>query len=97
VAQRTKRLRIGSGIALLPLQDPIRVAEEFALLDCLSGGRLEFGIGRGFQKVEAERIAQIRATRVTNVGLIANFGGLEHTKVLASLDRCAKHVIPRFR
>ena len=52
VAQRTKRLRIGSGIALLPLQDPIRVAEEFALLDCLSGGRLEFGIGRGFQKIE---------------------------------------------
>lgn len=52
VAQRTKRLRIGSGIALLPLQDPIRLAEEFAMLDCLSGGRLEFGIGRGFQKVE---------------------------------------------
>jgi len=52
VAQRTKRLRIGSGIALIPLQDPIRVAEEFAMLDCLSGGRLEFGIGRGFQKVE---------------------------------------------
>jgi natural product biosynthesis luciferase-like monooxygenase protein len=52
VAQRTQRLRIGSGITLLPLQDPIRVAEEFALLDCLSGGRLEFGIGRGFQKVE---------------------------------------------
>ena len=52
VAQRTTRLRIGSGITLLPLQDPIRVAEEFALLDCLSGGRLEFGIGRGFQKVE---------------------------------------------
>src|SRR5713101_6088411 len=52
VAQRTKKLRIGSGIVLLPLQDPIRVAEEFALLDCLSGGRLEFGIGRGFQKLE---------------------------------------------
>jgi len=52
VAQRTKRIRIGSGIGLLPLQDPIRVAEEFAMLDCLSGGRLEFGIGRGFQKAE---------------------------------------------
>jgi len=52
VAQRTKKLRIGSGIVLLPLQDPIRVAEEYAMLDCLSGGRLEFGIGRGFQKME---------------------------------------------
>ncbi len=52
IAQRTKRLRIGSGIALAPLQDPIRLAEEFAMLDCLSGGRLDFGIGRGFQKGE---------------------------------------------
>ena len=51
-AQRTKQIRIGSGIVLIPLQDPVRVAEEFALLDCLSGGRLEFGIGRGFQKAE---------------------------------------------
>lgn len=52
VAQRTKNIRIGSGIGLLPLQDPIRMAEEYAMLDCLSGGRLEFGIGRGFQKME---------------------------------------------
>jgi len=52
VAQRTKKLRIGSGISLLPLQDPIRIAEEYAMLDCLSGGRLEFGIGRGFQRHE---------------------------------------------
>lgn len=52
VAMRTKRVRLGSGICLIPLQDPIRVAEQFAMLDCLSGGRLEFGIGRGFQKSE---------------------------------------------
>jgi hypothetical protein len=44
-----------------------------------------------------ERIQQIQAVGVTNVGLLANFGGLEHTKVLASLDRFAKYVIPRFR
>jgi len=52
IAQRTKQIRIGSGICLVPLQDPVRVAEEYAMLDCLSGGRLEFGIGRGFQKME---------------------------------------------
>jgi alkanesulfonate monooxygenase SsuD/methylene tetrahydromethanopterin reductase-like flavin-dependent oxidoreductase (luciferase family) len=45
----------------------------------------------------AERIAQVHATGVTNVGLIANFGGLEHAKVLASLDRFAKHVMPRVK
>ena len=43
-----------------------------------------------------ERIKQIQATGVTNVSLLANFGGLEHAKVLASLDRFAKTVMPRF-
>jgi natural product biosynthesis luciferase-like monooxygenase protein len=51
-AQRTKRLRIGSGVALIGLNDPVRVAEEFAMLDQLSGGRLDFGIGRAFQRAE---------------------------------------------
>jgi natural product biosynthesis luciferase-like monooxygenase protein len=52
IAARTKKLKIASGIAMIGLQDPIRVAEQFAMLDQLSGGRLLFGIGRGFQKCE---------------------------------------------
>jgi hypothetical protein len=36
--------------------DSRRAAEEFALLDCLSGGRLDFGIGRGFQKLEYDAL-----------------------------------------
>lgn len=51
-AQRTRRIRIGSGVSLIVLNDPVRVAEEFAMLDNLSGGRLDFGIGRAFQRVE---------------------------------------------
>jgi natural product biosynthesis luciferase-like monooxygenase protein len=51
-AQRTQRIRIGSGVALIVLNDPVRVAEEFAMLDNLSGGRLDFGVGRAFQRVE---------------------------------------------
>jgi alkanesulfonate monooxygenase SsuD/methylene tetrahydromethanopterin reductase-like flavin-dependent oxidoreductase (luciferase family) len=47
VAMRTKRLRLGTGIVQLPLQHPLRVAEELATLDVLSGGRTELGIGRG--------------------------------------------------
>ncbi len=43
-----------------------------------------------------ERIKQIQATGVTNIRLLANFGGLDHAKVLASLDRFAKQVMPRF-
>jgi alkanesulfonate monooxygenase SsuD/methylene tetrahydromethanopterin reductase-like flavin-dependent oxidoreductase (luciferase family) len=47
LAARTTRLRLGTGIAQLPLQHPLRVAEELATLDVLSGGRAELGIGRG--------------------------------------------------
>ncbi len=47
VAERTKTLRLGIAIILLPLSHPIRMAEEIATLDVLSNGRVEFGIGRG--------------------------------------------------
>jgi natural product biosynthesis luciferase-like monooxygenase protein len=53
-AQRTRKIRIGSSVALIGLNDPIRVAEEFAMLDNLSEGRLDFGIGRAFQRAEYE-------------------------------------------
>ncbi len=53
IAQRTTRIRIGSAVVLLPYHNPIRVAEDYATLDCLSQGRLEFGIGHGFVKWEA--------------------------------------------
>jgi alkanesulfonate monooxygenase SsuD/methylene tetrahydromethanopterin reductase-like flavin-dependent oxidoreductase (luciferase family) len=54
IAARTKRIRIGTGVVVLPFHNPIRVAEEFAFLDVLSGGRLDFGIGRGYQPHEFE-------------------------------------------
>ncbi len=47
IAARTKRLRIGLAVTLLPLGHPIRLAEEIATLDHISQGRLEFGVGRG--------------------------------------------------
>ena len=46
VAGQTKRLRVGMGITLLPLHDPVLITEELAVLDQVSGGRLEVGIGR---------------------------------------------------
>ncbi|MEZ5236680.1 MAG: LLM class flavin-dependent oxidoreductase [Acidimicrobiales bacterium] len=48
VAAVTERIRISNDIALLPLYHPIRLAEELAVLDQLSGGRMEFGIGMGY-------------------------------------------------
>ena len=47
IAERTRSLRLGVAIVLLPLSHPLRVAEEIATLDVLSNGRVEFGIGRG--------------------------------------------------
>jgi len=47
LAARTDRIRLGTAVILLPLANPVRVAEEIATLDLVSGGRVEFGIGRG--------------------------------------------------
>ena len=46
-AAKTGRIRIGIAVVLLPLHDPIRAAEDAATLDVLSGGRLDYGVGRG--------------------------------------------------
>jgi alkanesulfonate monooxygenase SsuD/methylene tetrahydromethanopterin reductase-like flavin-dependent oxidoreductase (luciferase family) len=46
-AARTSRIHLGSAISILPLHHPIQTAEDYAMVDALSGGRLEFGIGRG--------------------------------------------------
>jgi alkanesulfonate monooxygenase SsuD/methylene tetrahydromethanopterin reductase-like flavin-dependent oxidoreductase (luciferase family) len=54
VASRTKRLRIGTAITLAAFYHPLRIAEEVALLDILSGGRVNWGAGRGFDPVEFE-------------------------------------------
>jgi natural product biosynthesis luciferase-like monooxygenase protein len=47
IAERTHTMRLGTGIVQLPLGHPLRIAEEIATLDVLSGGRVEFGVGRG--------------------------------------------------
>ncbi|MDP6070586.1 MAG: LLM class flavin-dependent oxidoreductase [SAR202 cluster bacterium] len=52
VAQRTKRIKIGTAIMVLPFQHPLRMAEDVALVDALSGGRLLLGMGRGYQPPE---------------------------------------------
>lgn len=46
-SQRTERLRFGPGVYVLPLHHPIRLIEEISMLDNLSGGRMEIGVGRG--------------------------------------------------
>jgi alkanesulfonate monooxygenase SsuD/methylene tetrahydromethanopterin reductase-like flavin-dependent oxidoreductase (luciferase family) len=50
LAQRTKRLRMGNLVNVLPLYDPMRLAEECGMLDILTNGRLNVGLGRGVPK-----------------------------------------------
>src|SRR5262249_42104583 len=51
-AQRTQRLRFGPLVYTLPLHHPLRVVEEICMLDQLSGGRFELGVGRGISPIE---------------------------------------------
>ena len=52
MAGRTERLQLGSMVVVLPWHDPLRVAEQVAMLDAISGGRVILGLGRGAGKVE---------------------------------------------
>jgi alkanesulfonate monooxygenase SsuD/methylene tetrahydromethanopterin reductase-like flavin-dependent oxidoreductase (luciferase family) len=51
----TSRIRLGTGVVVLPLYHPMRVAQEIALLDIVSGGRAVLGVGTGYQRYEFER------------------------------------------
>ena len=54
-AARTRRIRFGTGVLVLPFYHPLRVAGEVALADVLTGGRLEIGVGRGAYPYEFAR------------------------------------------
>lgn len=52
IAARTKHVRVGTGILIVPLFDPVRLAEEIAILDTISNGRAVVGVGMGYRKEE---------------------------------------------
>ena len=54
IAARTERIRIASGVLLMPFHNPIRLAEDIATVDIISGGRFELGVGIGFKGEEFE-------------------------------------------
>ena len=52
VAAVTTKIRLAPAVAVLPLHHPLRVAEEWATLDLISGGRVDFAVGRGYDRRE---------------------------------------------
>ncbi len=55
IAARTKRIRIGTAVMLLPFHNPVRVAEDGATVDIISGGRFQLGVGTGYVVEEFEK------------------------------------------
>ena len=54
LATQTKRLKFGCGFNIMPMWHPLRLAEDFAMADILSGGRVIFGVARGYHTREVE-------------------------------------------
>ncbi|MFZ5780036.1 MAG: LLM class flavin-dependent oxidoreductase [Pseudomonadota bacterium] len=52
LAARTRNIRLGTAVVVLPWHNPVLVAEQVATLDLLSGGRVDFGVGKGYRKAE---------------------------------------------
>ncbi|HEY3115114.1 MAG TPA: LLM class flavin-dependent oxidoreductase [Chloroflexota bacterium] len=54
IARTTHQIHLGTAVAVLPVQNPIQAAEAYAMVDVVSHGRLEFGVGRGNNKFESD-------------------------------------------
>lgn len=52
LAARTERIRLGTAVTVLPWHNPVLIAEQAATVDLLSGGRLDFGVGKGYRDIE---------------------------------------------
>jgi alkanesulfonate monooxygenase SsuD/methylene tetrahydromethanopterin reductase-like flavin-dependent oxidoreductase (luciferase family) len=87
VAANTKHIRLAPAVIVLPLHHPIRVAEQWATLDLLSGGRVDFAAGRGYDRREYE---PFHVSFEDNQGIFEE--GLELVRKLwAADDRISHH------
>jgi alkanesulfonate monooxygenase SsuD/methylene tetrahydromethanopterin reductase-like flavin-dependent oxidoreductase (luciferase family) len=69
LAHRTGRLRFGCGFNITPMWHPLRLAEDFATVDLLTGGRVIFGVGRGYHTREVETFGAPMRDQAANVAL----------------------------
>lgn len=98
MAGRTTRARLGTMVMVLPWQDPVRVAEEVAWLDSVSGGRVLLGLGRGLGSIEFDgfrlEMGESRQRFVeyaTAVSQALDIGAIEHDGELYRQPRAELH------
>ncbi len=98
-AGRTRRITLGTAVIVLPWHDPVRVAEEVALLDVLSGGRCLFGFGRGAASVEYVKIQVVGtpADCIQQVAELQRLTGMPHDEALVNMRLFADRVLPVLR
>src|SRR4051795_7276820 len=63
ISQRTSTMEIGTNVAVLPVHQPIRLAEDALTVDALSGGRLRLGVGLGYREIEFTTFGQTMKQR----------------------------------
>ncbi len=89
-AQRTKKMRLGAAVSLLPMHNPLRIAEEFAMVDQLSEGRLCFGAGRG---MHPDRIRGVRRRLEQRAETLARSSRYRHAGVERRRVRVAERAL----
>lgn len=101
LAQRTSRLRLGTAISILTFHNPLSLAETYAMVDVLSGGRLVFGVGSGYLKHEFEGFgidgAEKRDRFDENLGIVRRLLAGErvtHDGRFATIRDVALNVLP---
>jgi alkanesulfonate monooxygenase SsuD/methylene tetrahydromethanopterin reductase-like flavin-dependent oxidoreductase (luciferase family) len=101
LSQRTRRMRLGYGVILMPIHNPFRIAEKVATLDVLSNGRAEFGAGRGTSTYVVEGFGSDPndGRDVGREAMDAVLSMLEHELFPGykgkHFDLPARHVVPR--
>ena len=98
LAAETSRLRLNAGVLLLPLLSPLHVAEEFATLDVISGGKVILGVGLGYRDVEFKAFGVPRTQRArrfeANLVAVRRLWTEDKVSMKAGAFRTRRRIVP---
>lgn len=86
-AARTRRIRLATAITILPLEDPVRLAEDVSVVDALSGSRVEIGVGSGGNELEFAAFGReaARKRELTSEGLVDQDAAIRALELIATV------------